>query len=74
MIKFSWTIPYLSHRLHTEVLSLDVVDGAGVGQSAQQVVELLEAAGWDVQMFLILAVHLLSFLGIQHWEHSFLHS
>ncbi len=72
MIKFRWTI-HLSYRSHTEVLSLDVVDGTGVGQSAQQVVELLEAAGWDAQMFLILAIHLLSFLDIQHWEHSFLH-
>lgn len=45
MTKFRRNIS-LSHRLRTEVLGLDVVDGAGVGHSAQQLIELLEAAGF----------------------------
>ncbi len=58
----------------TQIFSLDVVDGAGVGHSGEQIVEMCAAAGWDGQITLTLSLHLISIQKILHWEHSTLHT
>ncbi len=58
----------------TQIFSLDVVDGAGVGHSGEQIVEMCEVAGWDGQITLTLSLHLISVQKILHWEHSTLHT
>ncbi len=58
----------------TQVWCFDVVDGAGVGHSGEQIVEMCEVAGWDGQITLTLSLHLISVQNILHWENSFIHT